>query len=288
METSNIPENTHDARPPPIITPPGIGSQPTLRNLRLSHEWIIGEPIPKENERHATVYSVLDSRTGQAAEGLEAHVFAFDAIEPKLRKHRQRRIKRMEGRMKLKLEVDKVTIVVITTLLTAISGASESEEEPLSLSNDGQQETDGGTAPVGNVKQKTLYQRELQRIRQSERRQAKRAAKTQKRCEETADGGHKMTEKIDQEILSDGKNEFSMFLSLIHQLLDSWDLWAEIPVLYTSLANNIEGGRLHEALNEYLLQTAASLRIIEEMESYLKARRNEIISLRRHRAKILR
>lgn len=207
MASSPTPKDAYDTPAPPIITPLGNFTQPILRNLHLNHKWIIGEPMTKENGRHAAVYSVFHSETGQEAEDLEAHVFLLDGIDEKLRKHRQRCIKRMEGRTKFKLEGDKITIVVIATSQKENSSVLAHGAVSHSLDKDGQHESDIGAASIGKVKQKTLYQLELQRIRQRERRQAKRRAKTGEGDGRTADGGHNITE-IDQDSLFDGKNEF--------------------------------------------------------------------------------
>lgn len=257
-------------------TTQGICAQPALRNLKLNHEWVIREPISKQNERHATIYPVLVSETGQPSEDLEAHVFALDGIDTKLRKHRQRCIKRMEGRTKLKLEVGTITIVVITTLQTVNIGASEQGVERRSLSNDGKQDIDVGTSSIGKRKEKSRYQLESQRMRQKERRQAGRAARKRQRNERTIDGGH-IAQRIDRDNLTDGNNQFSMFTVLIHELLDGWG-WEEISAMYTSLHKNEDSGYLHEVYHQYLLQTAAALKKLKELEFHLKVRRNIIIA----------
>lgn len=259
--------------------------QPTLTNLKLNHEWMIGELIEKENERHAMVYSIVISETGHLAEELEAHVFALDEIEPKLRKHRQRCIKRMERRTKLKLEVEKNTIIVITTSQMENISGLESEAEPHSQTTDGQHETHNGSIPIGKLKQRTLYQLEVQRIRQKERRQAKRRAKTGQGGEKTTDDEDNMTRHIDQDNSVDGKNEFSMIVSLIDELLDAWNVWEQIPAVYASVANHTGGSFPRWAFDQYMLQTADALKTLEKLESFLKLRRSEIVSMRRQRAK---
>lgn len=276
MASSSTQENAHNTPAAPGITLPGNSTRPTLRNLRLNDEWVIGEPIPREYERHAGIYSILVSETGQSAEDLEAHVFALDDTEPKLRKHRQRCIKRMEGRTRLKLEVNKVTIIVITTAQTENTVVLEPGPEPHSLNNYGQHETYSGHISIGKVRKKTLYQRESQRIQQRERRRAKRRVKTPQYGGRNGDSGHKIAEAIDQTGLLDDKNELSMFMFLLRELLDAWDLWRAMPFVYLNPA---------KALEKNLVQAADSLQTSEEMESYLKIRRSEIISLRRHQAK---
>lgn len=263
MAASPVPESMPGTPRPPTITSPGTGSQPEVRGLKLNKEWAVGERIIKGNGRHSVVYSVLVSETGQLAEDLEAHVFALDDIEPKLRKHRQRCIKRMEGRTKLETKAEGVTIVVITTSPTMHAGASYHVAEPGSLSDDGQRKTVSGTSVTGKAKQKTPCQIELRRVRQRERRQAKRRAEAGQGDGRTIDSGHKIAQKIDQDILIDGKNEFSMFVSFVHDMLDGWDLWEEIPAMHAGLAKNIEGGCTHEVF-------AAALETIQELQSYLK------------------
>lgn len=192
MANPPTPDNAQDKSAPPIITPSGNSVQPTLRNLNLNHEWMIGEPVSRESERHAAIYSILVSETGRLAENLEAHVFALDGIEPKLRKHRQRCIKRMQGRTKLKVEVNTVTIVVITTSQTEKS--SVSEHEPHVLTKDGKHETDSGTTFIRKLAQKTLYLLEV-------RRQAKQRAEIGLGNGRTADDGHEIAQEINQEEL---------------------------------------------------------------------------------------
>lgn len=259
---------------PPALTPPGIDSQPELRGLKLNQEWAIGEPIPSGNERHSAVYSVLISETGQPSEDLETHVFSLHGIEPKLRKYRQRCIKRMKDRTKLKVQVENVTIVVITTSQTEEISALELVAEPQPLSIDEQQKTDSCTTSTEKLDHKTLYQREAQRIRQRERRQARRTAKALHCDDRTAHSGHNITEEIS---LLDETKELSMFLSFLRELLGTWDLWRAMPFMYINPA---------KALEQSLVQTAAALQTMEEMESYLKVRRSEIISLQRHQAKL--
>lgn len=276
MASSSMQESAHDTPGPSGITLPGNSTRPTLRNLRLNDEWMIGEPIPREYERHAAIYSILVSETGQSAEDLEAHVFALDDTEPKLRKHRQRCIKRMEGRTRLKLEINKVTIIVITTSQTENTVVLEPRPEPHSLNHDGQHEISSEHISIGKTRKRTLYQRESQRIQQKERRRAKRRVKTPQYGGRNGDSGHNIAETIDQTGLLDDKNELSMFMPLLRELLDACDLWRAMPFVYLNPA---------KALGKTLVQAAAALQTAEEMESYLKVRRSEIISLRRHQAK---
>lgn len=282
MASSPTPEDAYDTPAPPIITPLGNSRQPTLRNLQLNHTWMIGEPMTRKNGRHAAIYSVLLSETGQEAEDLEAHVFLLDGIDKKLRKHRQRCIKRMEGRTKMKLEIDKITIFVIAKSQKKNSSVLAHGAVSHSQDKDGQHERDIGVASIGKAKRKTLYQLELQRIRQRERRQAKRRAKTGEGDGRTVDGGHNITE-IDQDSLFDGKNEFFIFVSLIHELLDGSDLGQEIPAIYTSLTGNVEDGCPNGVFDQYLIQTADAIETVESLASYLGLKRSEVISLWRHR-----
>lgn len=185
----------------------------------------------------------------------------------------------MKCRTELEVKVDEITIVVITTSQPVNTCVLEQRAEPGHETDDGQLETNGGTTSNGRVKRKTLYKRKLQRMRQSRRRQAKRRAKTRRSVEKTADCGQRPAEAARPNSSIDGNNEFSIFVSLIHELLNAWDLWEEIPAMYTSLAKSIEGGCLDEVFDQYLSQTNAALQIIEEIESRLKIRRSEIISL---------
>lgn len=196
MASSSTTGEAHDTPLLPLIRPQGNSTVPTLRNLKLNHEWIIGEPMPKRNERVAAVYSILISETGQSAEDLEAHVFALDGSEKKLRKHQQRCIDRMRGRTKLKLEDNGMAIVVIATYQSVDKSAPKHGVGPHSLSvgNDWQYEIESEATSIEEVKQKTSYQRELQRIRQKERRRAKRAAKNPQHDERMAEGGHKIAD----------------------------------------------------------------------------------------------
>lgn len=280
MATSLPQYDGRDTPAPPIFIP---FRQPVLRNLRLNPHWIIGEPILKENERHAAVYSVLASETGQPAGNLEAHAFVLDGIGPKLRKYRQRCIKRMKGRTELKVNINGTTIVVITTSRTENACALERGAGPRPMSKEGQQATDGDTTSIGKKKEKSQYRLESQRIRQKERRQAERSARTRQHNERTADGGHNGTESIDQVKSLDGKNELSMFVFLLFELVNAWDQSMETRPKYIKLAEDIESGCVYDV---NMLRTAVSLQTIEEMESYLKVRRSEIILLQGHQAKI--
>lgn len=268
---------------PPALTPPGIDSQPALRGLKLSQEWTIGEPIPRGHERHSAVYSVLISETGQVEENLEAHVFSLHDIEPKLRKYRQRCIKRMKGRTKLKVEVENFTVVVITTSQTENVGVFKHRGEPQSLDKDGQHETDTGTTSIGEATENMVYRVEFQQIRQRERCQAKRIIGTRQDSEIS---GH-IAQEIDMDSSPEGNNHFSTFTFLVNELLDGWDWW-QISAMYTSLAKNEDSSCFHEVYAQYLLQTAAALQKLEELESYLKVKRSEIIVLRSLRAGMMR
>lgn len=78
-----------------------------------------------------------------------------------------------------------------------------------------------------------------------------------------------------------------MFDSLAHRLFHLWDLCGETAAIHTTLATNKECRRPHEMLDQYLSHTVAVLKKIEELESDLKTRRNEIISSQRHKSKVL-
>lgn len=272
-----------------------------MRSLKLNDEWRIGEPIYGANEQHATVYSVLISETGQLAQDLEAHIFFLNDIEPKTRKHRRRCIRRMEGRTKLKVEIDNATIVVITTSREKSAGVLERGEESQCLDKGGPYETAGRTTTMGKAKQKTLYQRELQRMQQRERRQAERRSKGEQSGEGTAKGKQNIGQEIRSEDSLDGKGDASMFDSLEHEvhhlcdmfeslaeeLLHLWDLCEETAAIHTTLAQNKQGRRPYEMLDQYLSHNAAALKNIEELESHLKTRRSEIISSQRDRSRVL-
>lgn len=283
MAASPVPESMPGTSTQPTNTPTGTDSQPELRRLKLNNEWMIGEPIEKAKERHSAVYSVLSLETGQFAEDLEAHVFSLRNIEPKLRKYRQRCIKRMKGRTKLKVEIDNVTIVIITTSKTESASVPEhGGGGPHSLDRDGRQ-TDNETNPIDRSKQKTLFQLEMQHIRQRERRQAKRPANKEQSDGKNPGGKH----IFDIDTDSWHNEESPLFTSLVHELLDDWDWW-EISAMYTSLATNEDSGLFHEVYNEFLLQTAAAMRKIEELEDYLDVRRSEIMLLRSLRTRMMR
>lgn len=272
---------------PPKIGLPGADSQSELRDLKLNNEWRIGEPVPKANERHAAVYSVLISETGQSADNLEAHVFSLDGIEPKLRKYRQRCIKRMKGRTELEAKVDGLTVVIITTSQRMSTGGLERRSESRYMRDGGQLERDGGTVSPGEVKQKTPWQVELHRIRQQERRRAKRCQRTRQPNQRAAEKEHGTFERVRELRFLRGKNQILMLVALLLELLNSSDLSAAIPPKYKRLVENIESGYLHETLDKFLLHTANNLGTVEEMQLFLKERRSEVIELRRHQAKIL-
>lgn len=274
MAASAVPESMPGTPTPPKIRLPGADFRSELRDLNLNNEWVIGEPVLRENERHAAVYSVLISETGQSADNLEAHVFALDGVEPKLRKHRQRCINRMQGRTRLKLEVNGSTIVVIATSQMVANGALRHGAEPRSLRNDVQQETENHATSIQSVKKKTPFQRESRRIRQREKRQYKRSVKSVQH------------ETTDQAILSAKENESSIFAFLLYELHSVWDLWTTIPHSHINLdvAENYISRSLDEALELYLAEVSAALREIEQLESYFKERRSEFISLQHLRA----
>lgn len=278
MASSSALENAHGTPALPSTASPGHSTKPTLTKLKLNHEWMVGEPIAEKDQRHAAVYSILISETGQLAEDLEAHVFALDDTEPKSRKARQRCINRMKGRTKLEVKADGITIVVISTSQTGSTMTLQQTPgvDPRSLNTDGRRDIDSHTTLMGKLKQKTLYQRESKRIQQRERRRAQRRAKTRQCNGKDAEEVHKATGTIDQGNLLDERNELSMFMFYFREWLDAWDLWRAMPFVYINPA---------KALETTLVQAAAALTTIEEMESYLKLRRSEIISLRRHQAR---
>lgn len=106
---------------------------------------------PNKNGRHAAVNSFLVLETGQAAEEPEGHVSALDENEPKVSKHRQHCINKMQSRIKLKLEINNLIIVIIATSQKENSNVLTDRVKFRFLDNDGKHEIVIGTASLGKV-----------------------------------------------------------------------------------------------------------------------------------------
>lgn len=242
-----------------------------LEKLSLNDEWRLGEFLPKQSNRHASVYSVHVQQTGQTVEDLEAHVFALDpsTIPPKIRKHRLRCIKRMEHRTKLEVRVNDMIVVVIGTSMVVDDGP-EKDEDTSQVSKQS----------ATKSKSKTDYQRESARIRQQERRQARRFAKGQEQLE-----GGEMTVHIagQEDYLDDRDSEFTTTLTLLWILYDESGLRKELSQIH---ADYVKSSGFHDTLKNYMDMTDVHLDTIDAMESYLRVRRTELISLQRHQARL--
>lgn len=285
---SSIIENTHQATALATIAVPDAGTMLCLQNIELNDHWRIGELIPRDKEKHATVYIVLDIETGLPTENLEAHVFVLDHKQPKLRKHRLRCINRMKHRTKLEFRVEDLVIIVISTLQATDCGASEKDGPERSLpAGDGSPETEDGSKSNQNLEGKTPYKRESARIRQRERRKAKRSGKVREQHSETADGEQESTQTMEHTNLDDEETDFTAFLILLSVLYDATGtMRKEIPQQHADFIKTMGSDALHESLTKFLKQSPVKLESPADMESYLKAKRGEMISLRRQLARV--
>lgn len=136
----------------------------------------IDKIIDRKKAPHADIYSVFDEGINCLAENVEAHVFNLDNDQPKLRKHRLRCIKRMEGRTILRKTVEFAEVVVITTS----SGPSSHLTGRKTNEDTDRGSLIGPSVPHmkhqsrSQMKEKTASQREATRTRQRERRNARR------------------------------------------------------------------------------------------------------------------
>lgn len=277
-----LPADGHDTSALDMPTLPAPDTNLELRSLQLNDDWRVGEPIPRQTQTHATVYSILMAENDQIVEDLEAHVFMLDHIQPGLRKHRLRCIKRMKSRTTLEFKVNRLIIIVITTPTKMDTKALERGARALASSPHGEPETDYSTKSTGKAKKKTQHQRESARIRQKERRQRKRSAKTRHRD----DDGHEIAETIERG-LDDWEQVFPTFVLLLWVLYSKTGPRTKITPEHMSLVAEPD---FYESLNKYLNQQSSRLpsSSVEEMEIYLRIKRSECISLQRQQAKILR
>ncbi|KAL1882174.1 hypothetical protein Daus18300_000660 [Diaporthe australafricana] len=258
------------------------------QNLQLDEHWRIGQQIPKDKESHAAVYFVLDHKTGLLAENLEAHVFVLDHAQPRLRKHRLRCIRRSKQRTKLELKVQDTVIIVISTLQAADIKASETDGPGHSSTNaDRPLELEDSPNSGSKIGKLTPYQRESARTRQRERRRVRRAGKSKQQRSNTADEEPLNEQTISQPNLDDGDTEFATSVILLWILYDATGtMRKEIPQEHSAFIRNMGSDSLHESLEKYLNQSAVQLDSPEDLQSYLRAKRTEAVSMRRLAARV--
>ncbi|KUI69388.1 hypothetical protein VM1G_05048 [Cytospora mali] len=149
----------------------------SLQNMRLGETLRVGKLKERQDVPHADIYSNFDEESDRLAEDIEARVYPYilDSAQPKIRKHRLRCIKRMKVRTILEQEVSNGVVVVIKT--SPLSGGNISDRR------DSADTEPGGldVPPVPHTKearslkkQKTPFQCEAARVRQRERRKARR------------------------------------------------------------------------------------------------------------------
>ncbi|KAF4468513.1 hypothetical protein FALBO_4598 [Fusarium albosuccineum] len=129
----------------------------------------IGRLIRREN--HSDVYSVHSTTEDIMWTFLEARAFILDGIPAKLKRHRKRCIKRLEGRAILECWCRRAFLVVYLTdprLKNQIDDESEGD------ANGAGEENDVVEPSEQDRPQKTPFGREAARIRQLERRRARR------------------------------------------------------------------------------------------------------------------
>lgn len=285
---SSIPENkTHEATEPARMAVLDAGTTSTLRDAPLGDSWKIGDQLPKGKEQHAAVYLVLD-KSDMPVEGLEAHAFTLGNTQPKIRKHRLRCIKRMTHRTKLEVRIQDTVIIVISASPTICVHYSEQNE-----TIDGRRIAQNGRKSNREAATKMPYEQESARIRQRERRQAKRSRKVEQQPG-TADSVQKRTKPT---TLDDKHAGYTAFLTLF------WVLYTEEGTMKRGVPHeHLKFGKetgsdslyksllqlpvsLYEALEKYLKETI-KIEWHLDKKSYLRAKQGERISLQRQLARL--
>lgn len=251
-----------------------------LPNTRLNDTLRIGNLIEGESAPHASIYSVFDEQDNCLAENLEAHAFILDTSQPKVRKHRLRSIKRMEGRTILRRTVQNSEVVVITT------SPRQSGDIPDRL-DDADRDKDGSDASPahhtkGHARQKTPYQREAARIRQREKRNERRLSRRRQHESQDPDDGHG-DEVSGREVRLDDGDVFDslMGLILLYIVYDGeGDLRQQITQEQSMLLEAMGAERLHDWLMAYLAEDTLDVATLETMEAFLRVKQSEMISLR--------
>ncbi|ROW08369.1 hypothetical protein VMCG_03266 [Cytospora schulzeri] len=254
-----------------------------LSNMRLNDTLRIDKLIERENAPHANIYSVFDEKSNCLADSIEAHVFILDDAQPKIRKHRLRCIKRMEGRTILRKGVHNAEVVVITTS-SSPSGNIPDRQDNADTDWEGLD-----ASPVPHMrnnsdrhkKQKTPYQREVARIGQRERRNARRLNQRRQRNSEVTDV-ERGSEVSSRELRLDGDDtQFSMDLILLYMAYDDkGNLRQHITQEHSALLKSMRCDRLQDLLTTYLDDNSIEFTTPEDMEAFLRVKQSELISLR--------
>lgn len=246
--------------------------------------------MQRESERHAIIYSVVAQDTGNPAEGLEAHAFVLNHIDPKTRKHRLRCIQRRKARTKLEVKIDQTIIVVIdiTNDKVDVKASRQREEPDDSAGTDKPRPEVKVAPPTATVKEKTPYKRESDRLRRRARRQARRSAEARRSVvapsSEDEDAAKDTGDHFDHD---DMDTEFSLFLVTLWILHDETGSKKETLYHHANLVENAGSDNPRSStLEEYLEQPIIDLKSIDDMTQYLKVRRAELITLKHHHARI--
>ncbi|KAH8753610.1 hypothetical protein F5883DRAFT_574694 [Diaporthe sp. PMI_573] len=276
---------THETAAPATMAFIDAGTTPALRGVPLNDCWKIRDQLPTDKQKHATVYLVLD-KAGLPVENLEAHAFALDGTQPKVRKHRLRCIKRMTTRTKLEIRVRDVAIIVISTSPSTDSETSEKDEMI-----DGPMARGNGLKSDRKAAKKTPYKQQSARIRQRERRKARRSESVEQHPN-TAYSKHNGTRTAYWDDIQTG---YMAFLNLYWIILTEEVTRGEVfpfnwyikltgsESLYRTLVNLPDA--FFEALEEYFKETF-KLDWPSDMESYLKGQQGAMISLKRQLARL--
>ncbi|ROV87709.1 hypothetical protein VSDG_09734 [Cytospora chrysosperma] len=250
-----------------------------LPNTRLNDTLRIGNLIEGGSAPHASIYSVFDEQNSCLAENLEAHAFILDTSQPKIRKHRMRCIKRMEGRTILRKTVHDIEVVVITTSPRPSSGIPDRQDDADKY-KDG---SDASPAPhtKGHTRQKTPYQREAARIRQRERRNERRLSRRQEHSSEESDD-QRGSEVSGRELRLDGDDsEISMDLNLLYIAYDAQGNFRQkITQEHSAYLKAMGPERLHDLLTLYLDEDTLELTAPGDIEAFLRVMKIELNSLR--------
>ncbi|KAH9885008.1 hypothetical protein F4778DRAFT_518212 [Xylariomycetidae sp. FL2044] len=276
-----------------VINPPSPATtmrEPTLNGsvtdsecedpagVLVGGKFILGEFIREVS--HAKVFAVTpvdhsaDSNGGpNIASTLEARLYDLQNLSPKLRRYRLRSVKRLSTRQVLKEEWRGKEIIVYKT--GVIEGSKESGRggvDATSLS--GSESLAGDDKVVPTIKPKSNYRRESHRLRQRDRRRAKR------RTHEDV-GKRFMRTPLDLPAIHLGMNA---------HIYDDDDTLNVLVVLYN--AYNWRHIILHETPSSLVWQyltkqdEVPTIRSIDELDEFQKIKEKELVRLRRTGARL--
>lgn len=236
----------------------------SLEGLALSEDYKVGELLLKHN--HADVYSVLSAIDGSPLTNLKARACIVKGIPEKVRKHRLRSIKRLASRNVLEIRQGDSVVVVYKQEQTDDLGLKSEDENP--LLKDRPYTPNEGT----KSKEKSDIQREAARLRQLEKRKAKR--QNAKPIDGPTKGNGVSSSIEESHVETDNEETLYVLLHLAYN--NRPELGHEAELLPTSRA----------VLENYRKKQSLKFETALEMEEFADIKLQEAIFFRRQQSRL--